>query len=325
MPHAIRIHELGSPDVMTWEEVPVRSPGPGEARIRHTAIGVNFIDTYHRSGVYSVDELPAILGVEAAGVVEAIGDGVTEVEPGERVAYAATPPGAYAEERVIDAKKLVPLPAGVDDRTAAAAMVKGMTVEFLIRRTYRVREGDWVLLHAAAGGVGSIAVQWLKHLGAHVIGTCGTDEKAALIRALGCDYPIVYTREDFVERVREITEGRGVDVVYDSVGKATFRRGLKTLRPRGTMVVFGNASGRPDPIDPLELASNGSLYLTRPTLFDYTGTRSDLLESASELFGVLRNGDVDVPVRQEWPLAEAAAAHRALEARETVGSTVLVP
>lgn len=325
MTHAIRIHEIGGPQVLRWEEVELADPRPGEAIVRHTAIGLNFIDTYHRSGVYSLPSLPHVLGVEAAGVVEAIGDDVTEVEVGERVGYAATPPGAYSERRVVPAERLVPLPDGLDDEVAAAAMVKGMTVEFLIRRTYRVQEGDWVLFHAAAGGVGSLAVQWLKRLGAIVIGTVGTDEKAEIVRELGCDHPIVYTREDFVERVLEITDGRGVDVVYDSVGKATFRRSLKTLRKRGMLVGFGNASGRPDAIEPLELARHGSLFMTRPTLFDYTGTRPELLESSSELFSAIASGDVRVQVNQKWPLSDAAEAHRALEGRLTTGSSVLVP
>lgn len=324
MTHAIRIHETGGPEVLRWERVDVGEPGPGEARVRHTAIGLNFIDTYHRSGVYALSELPHVIGVEAAGVVEAVGDGV-ELAVGTRVAYAANPAGAYAEARLIDAAHLVPLPEAISDEVAAASLVKGMTAEFLIRRTYRVKPGDWVLLHAAAGGVGSLATQWLRHLGAHVIGTVGTDEKAARIRELGCEHAIVYTREDFVARTLEMTEGRGVDVVYDSVGKATFRGGLEVLRRRGMLVGFGNASGRPEAIEPHELARHGSLYLTRPTLFDYTGTRDELLASASTFFDAVARGDVVVDIAQRWPLRDAATAHRALESRATTGSSILIP
>jgi NADPH2:quinone reductase len=322
---AIRIHEHGGPEVLQLDEVEVPSPGPGEALVRNTAVGLNYIDTYQRSGLYALASLPAVLGQEAAGVVEAIGDGVTEVVVGQRVAYGGGPIGAYAERRVIAAQRLVPLPEGIDDVTAAAAMLKGMTVEYLVRRTYPVRRGETVLWHAAAGGVGLIAVQWLKHLGATVIGTVSSDEKAELARAHGCDHTIVYTREDFVARVREITNGAKVPVVYDSVGKATFPASLDCLAPRGYFVGFGNASGKPDPFDMLVLSAKGSLYLTRPTLATYTARREDLLESARALFDVILSGAVKIEVRQRFALADAKEAHRTLESRGTVGSTVLVP
>jgi NADPH:quinone reductase len=318
----MRIHEHGSPEVLRADDVSLEPPAPGHAQVRHTAVGLNFIDTYHRTGLYPVPALPHALGMEAAGVVEAVGDGVTEVGVGDRVAYVHGP-GAYAEVRNLPAERLVKLPAEVPDETAAAAMLKGMTAEFLVRRCYPVQRGDTVLLHAAAGGVGLIACQWLRHLGATVIGTVGSDAKAELARAHGCEHPIVYTREDFVARVHEITGGQGVPVVYDSVGKATFPRSLDCLRPRGTFVGFGNASGKPDPFEMGLLAQKGSLYLTRPTLFTYTRTRDELLESARALFDVIRSGAVKVEVNQRWPLARVAEAHRALEARETTGCTVL--
>jgi NADPH:quinone reductase len=290
--------------------------------VRHTAVGVNFIDTYHRTGLYPLPELPHALGMEAAGVVEAVGEGVTELAAGDRVAYVHGP-GAYAEARNVPAERLVPLPDPIAEETAAAMMLKGMTVEYLVRRAYPVQPGDTVLLHAAAGGVGLIACQWLRHLGATVIGTVGSEAKAELARAHGCHHPIVYTRDDFVARVRALTAGEGVPVVYDSVGRATFPASLDCLRPRGTFVGFGNASGKPGPFDMGILAQKGSLYLTRPTLFTYTRTRAELLESAGALFDVVRQGVVRVEVRQRWPLAQAAEAHRALEARATTGSTVL--
>lgn len=325
MPHAIRIHETGGPEVLRFEEVEVGRPGPGEARLRQTAIGLNYIDTYHRTGLYPVPSLPHAIGMEAAGIVEEIGEGVTEVKPGDRVAYATPPPGAYAELRLIAARKLIPLPDAVDERTAAAMMLQGMTVEYLIRRTFRVEQGMTVLFHAAGGGVGLIACQWLEHLGATVIGTVGSDEKAALVREHGCAHPVVYTREDFVERVREITGGKGVPVVYDSVGKATFQGSLDCLARRGMLVAFGNASGAPPPLDPLVLSRKGSLFLTRPGLVDYTATREELLESAAALFDVVARGAVKITVRQTWPLREAPEAHRALESRRTAGSTILLP
>ena len=288
-------------------------------------MGVNFIDTYHRSGLYKLPALPHALGLEAAGVVEAVGPDVTVVKPGDRVAYAGGPPGAYATRRTIAADKLVPLPDDIDAHTAAAGLLQGMTVEYLIRRAFRVEPGMTVLFHAAAGGVGLIACQWLKHLGARVIGTVSSDAKAERAHAAGCDHAIVYTREDFVARVRALTDGEGVPVVYDSVGRTTFAGSLDCLRRRGTLVGFGNASGAPPPFDALELARKGSLYLTRPTLFDYIATRDELLQSAEALWAVLRTGVVRLTVGQTWPLHEAVACHRALEARETVGSSLLQP
>lgn len=321
---AIRIHAHGGPEVLRTETVSLPPPAPGHARVRHTAIGVNFIDTYHRTGLYPLP-LPSGLGMEAAGVVEAVGPAVDDVAVGQRVAYVAGPPGAYATHQNVRAAVLVPLPDAIPDEVAAAGLLKGMTVEFLIRRAFAVERGSTVLWHAAAGGVGLIACQWLAHLGVTVIGTVGSDDKAELARAHGCAHPVVYTREDFVARVRELTGGQGVPVVYDSVGRATFDGSLACLRRRGMLVGFGNASGKPEPFDMARLAQGGSLFLTRPTLFDYTATRPELLASASALFEVLTSGAVKIEVRQRWPLAEAQAAHRALEGRETTGSTVLVP
>ena len=323
MPHAIRIHETGGPEVLRWEEVEVGAPGPGEARIRQTAVGLNFIDTYHRSGLYPLP-LPAVPGSEAAGIVTEVGPGVTEVKPGDRVAYAG-PVGAYAEERRIAAHRLVPLPADVDDRLAAAAMLKGMTAQYLLRRTHRVERGETILLHAAAGGVGLIAAQWARSLGAPVIGTVSTAAKAALAREAGCDHVVVTSREDFVARVKEITGGAGVRVVYDGVGKDTFAGSLDCLAPLGLMVTFGNASGPVPAISPLVLSQKGSLFLTRPTLMAYTARREDLLSTAADLFAVIRSGAVMVRIEATWPLREAAAAHEAIESRRTTGSTVLLP
>ena len=321
---AIRFHEHGGPEVLRVEPIELPEPAAGEARVRHTAVGINFIDTYHRTGLYAV-ALPSGLGMEAAGVVEAVGPGVDEVAVGQRVAYAAGPPGAYASHRNLRTSVLVPLPDDVADDVAAASLLKGMTAELLVRRAFRVEPGMTVLLHAAAGGVGLIACQWMASLGVTVIGTVGSDEKAELARAHGCAHAIVYTREDFVARTRELTDGAGVPVVYDSVGRATFDGSLRCLARRGLLVGFGNASGKPDPFDMGRLAQHGSLYLTRPTLFDYVATRAELLASAQSLFEVMRSGAVKVPVRQRWPLAEAAEAHRRLEARMTQGSSVLVP
>jgi len=321
---AIRFQTTGGPEVLRPEAASLPPPGPGEARVRHTAIGVNFIDTYHRSGLYPV-ELPSGLGLEAAGVVESVGPEVDDIVPGQRVAYAGGSPGAYATVRNVRAAVLVPLPDAISDEVAAAGLLKGMTVEFLIRRAYAVERGSTVLWHAAAGGVGLIACQWLAHLGVTVIGTVSSDEKAELVRAHGCTHPVVYTRESFVGRTRELTEGQGVPVVYDSVGRGTFDGSLQCLRRRGVLVGFGNASGKPEPFDIARLAQGGSLYLTRPTLFDYVATRQELLASASALFDVLAAGVVKVEVRQRWPLSQAEAAHRALEGRATSGSTILVP
>jgi len=321
---AIRIHSTGGPDVMRWEDVDVAAPAAGEALVRHTAIGVNFIDTYHRSGLYPLT-LPAPLGMEAAGVVEAVGASVDYLRAGQRIAYAGGPVGAYAEERVIPAHRLVPLPDDVDDQTAAAVMLKGMTARYLLRQTCEVQPGDTILVHAAAGGVGLIACRWARHLGATVIGTVGSDVKAALARTHGCDHVIVYTREDFVARVKEITGGRGVRVVYDSVGRSTWDGSLDCLQPRGLMVSFGNASGPVPPVSPLTLSAKGSLYLTRPTLMTYTATRDELLANAGELFDVVRARIVTATVGGRYPLAEAAQAHRDLEARRTTGSLLLLP
>jgi NADPH2:quinone reductase len=324
MPQAVRLYETGGPDVLRWEEVGVGDPGPGQARVRHTAVGVNFIDTYHRSGLYPLP-LPSGLGSEGAGVVEAVGPGVAVVRPGDRVAYAGGPPGSYAEARVMPADRLVKVPDGVTDRQAAAVMLKGMTVQYLIRRTYPVKPGETVLFHAAAGGVGLIACQWLKALGATVIGTVGSDEKAALARAHGCDHPVVYTREDFPARVRELTGGAGVPVVYDSVGASTFPASLDCLRPLGLFVSFGNASGPVPPFPLGLLTQKGSLFATRPTLATYTATRADLEATARELFDVVLSGTVKVEVNHTYPLRDAAQVHRDLEGRKTTGSVVMLP
>jgi NADPH2:quinone reductase len=323
MPQAIRIHATGGPEVLRLEDVPVGEPGPGELRVRHTAIAVNFVDAYHRSGLYPV-QVPAVLGVEGAGVIEALGRGVGGFSRGQHVVYTG-PMGSYAEARLVPADRCVALPEGIDDVTAAATFTKGLTVDALVRRTYPVKAGDIVLLHAAAGGVGLLMVQWLKRLGATVIGTVGSDAKAAVARAAGCDHVVVYTRERFPERVRELTGGAGVPVVYDGVGKATFDGSLDCLAPLGMMVSYGNASGAVPPVDVRALASRGSLFLTRPTVYTYIAKRSDLERGAAELFGRLRDGTLTVAPPRTWPLAEAAAAHRALEARETTGSLVLLP
>lgn len=323
MTHAIRIHQTGGPEVLSWDAVDVGSPAPGQARIRHTAVGLNFIDTYYRSGLYPLP-LPAVLGSEAAGVVLEVGAGVTEVGVGDRVAYAG-PVGAYSEERLVAADRLVPLPDDVDDRVAAAAILKGMTAQYLLRRTHRVEAGETILLHSAAGGVGLIAAQWARSLGATVIGTVSTDAKAVLARQAGCDHVVVTSRESFVDRVREITGGAGVRVVYDAVGKDTFDGSLDCLSPLGLMVSFGNASGAVPPVSPLVLSQKGSLFLTRPTLMTYTARREDLLATAADLFAVLRSGVVKVRIDATFPLREAAAAQAALEARKTTGSTVLLP
>jgi NADPH2:quinone reductase len=317
------MHQHGGPEVLRLEDVAVGDPGPGEARVRHAAIGVNFIDVYHRSGLYPLP-LPSGLGVEAAGVVEAVGAGVSHVRAGDRVGYIASP-GSYAEARLVPADRLVKLPDGLADPTAAAIMLKGLTVRALIRRTYPVKAGETVLVHAAAGGVGLIMVQWLKALGATVIGTVGSDAKAEIARRHGCDHVVVYTRDDFTKGVREITGGAGVPVVYDSVGKATFEGSLDALAPLGLMVSFGNASGAVPPFDIGTLAKKGSLFLTRPTVFTYIARREDLERAAAEVFEVVASGKVKVEIGRTWPLAEAAEAHRALAARETTGSLVLVP
>ena len=297
-------------------------PGPGQALIRQDAAGLNFIDVYHRTGLYPVPAMPAIIGNEGAGVVEAVGEGVSEVAIGDRVAYCMSL-GSYTERRVIDAARLVRLPDEISAVQAAGMMLKGCTVQYLLRRIYPIKPGDTILLHAAAGGVGLIACQWAKHLGARVIGTVGTEAKAELARAYGCDHPIVYTREDVVERVKQITDGAGVPVVFDSIGKDTFTASLDCLQPRGLMVSYGNASGAVDPFSPGVLAAKGSLFLTRPTLASYIGTREELEATTTDLFDVVRSGAVTISVSQELPLDQAAQAHRELEARKTTGATVL--
>ncbi len=325
MAHAIRMHEPGGPEVLRWEEVEVNDPGPGEVRLRHRAVGLNYIDVYHRTGVYPVPSLPWIIGMEGAGEVLAVGGNVADIRPGDRVAYAGMPPGAYATERLMSAHRLVRLPDQISDTQAAAMMLQGMTAQYLLRRTYRVQPGDTILFHAAAGGVGLIACQWAKKLGATVIGTVGSPEKAALARAHGCDHTILYREEDFVARVRELTDNRGVQAVYDSIGDATFMKSLDCLQPMGMMIYFGQSSGKAKPIDPGVLGTKGSLFLTRPSLMAYTAKREDLLASAAELFEAVISGAVRIEINQNYPLREAAQAHRDLEERRTTGSSVLVP
>ncbi|MFZ0488056.1 MAG: quinone oxidoreductase [Arenicellales bacterium] len=325
MTHAIRIHEPGGPEQMKWEPVEVPEPKPGEALVRHTAVGLNYIDVYHRGGAYPMEERPYGIGTEAAGVVEAVGEGVTRVSKGDRVAYVALPPGSYSERRNISAERLVRLPDGIDDKTAAAMMLKGMTAQYLLRRTYKVLPGNTILIHAAAGGVGLIVCQWAKYLCATVIGTVGSDDKAKLAKAHGCDHPIIYTRENFLERVKEITDGAGVHVVYDSVGKDTFMQSLDCLRRFGMGVLFGLTSGPVEPMDISLLGPKGSLFVTRPTLFHYTASVEDLDRTAAELFEVVQKGIVKIEINQTYPLSEAAHAHQDLETRKTTGSTVLLP
>ncbi len=324
MTHAIRLQQTGGPDVLQWTSIELPPPAAGEARVRHHAVGLNYIDTYHRSGLYALP-LPSGLGQEAAGVVEAVGDGVSEVEVGDRVAYATSPLGAYAQARNVPANLLVPLPAAISFEQGAAMMMQGLTAQYLLRRTYRVQAGETILVHAAAGGVGTIMCQWAKALGATVIGTVGSEHKAELARANGCDHPIVYTREKFAERVRELTGGEGVPVVYDSIGKDTFMDSLACLRPLGMMVSFGNASGAVPPVDIGVLARMGSLFLTRPTLFTYAASRSDLLAMAAELFDLLAAGKLRIAIKQRYALKDAAQAHRDLESRRTTGSSILLP
>jgi NADPH2:quinone reductase len=319
---AIRMHKAGGPEVLAWESVELPEPGPGEARVRHHAIGLNYIDVYYRTALYPVTH-PSGLGVEGAGVVEAVGAGVTDVKAGDRVAYAMGPLGAYSELRNMPADRLVKLPEAISFEQGAAMMLQGMTAQYLIKRTYRVQKGDMVLFHAAAGGVGLIACQWLKALGAVAIGTAGSAEKCELARAHGAAHCINYRTENFVERVKEITGGQGVPVVYDSVGKDTFQGSLDCLRTFGMMVSFGNSSG---PVPPFALtALKGSLFITRPSLGPYTAKRADLLATAADLFDVVASGQVKIEIHQRYPLKEAAQAHRDLEARKTTGSTILVP
>jgi NADPH2:quinone reductase len=324
MIHAVRIHEHGGPEKMSWDEVPLPSPKAGEALVRHKAIGLNYIDVYFRTGLYKLPSLPAALGMEAAGIVEAVGEGVTEVAVGDRVAYASGPVGAYAEARTIKADRLVPVPDAISFETAAAMMLQGMTAQYLLRTTYRVKPGETILVHAAAGGVGLIMVQWAKHLGCTVIGTVSTPEKAALAKAHGADH-VILSGEDIPAAVKKITGGAMLPVVYDSVGKDTFLASLDCLRPLGMMVSYGNASGSVPPVDIGILAAKGSLYLTRPTLASYTTKREDLLAVAKDLFDVVASGAVKINVNQRYALKDAAQAHIDLEARKTTGSTILLP
>src|SRR6266480_3040038 len=323
MPHAIRFHKTGGPEVLAWEEIHIGKPGPGEVRIRHTAVGLNFIDIYNRSGLYPL-QLPSGLGGVAAGVVEEVGPGVTDLRPRGRVAYGSALLGAYAEERLIPADRMIKLPDGIDDKTAAAMMLKGLTVQYLIRQTYRVKAGDTILLHAAAGGVGLILGQWAKHLGATVIGTVSNDEKAKLAKAHGCAHTIIYTREDFAKRIDEITQGKKVPVVYDSVGKDTFLKSLDCLAPLGVAVLFGQSYGSVEPLNLGLLAQKGSLYVTRPSLNTYAAKRENLVAMTKELFEVVLSGAVKIEVNQTCPLKDAAKAHADLGARKTTGSTVLL-
>ncbi len=324
MTKAIRISAVGGPEVMEYVDVEVGEPGPGEARVKQAACGLNYIDVYFRTGAYP-QPLPAGLGMEGAGTVEAVGPGVTHVKPGDRVAYAARPPGAYAEERVMPAAGLVKLPDGISFDTAAAMMLQGLTVQYLLRRTYPLQGGETILFHAAAGGVGLIACQWARALGVTMIGTVGSDEKAELAKAHGCTHTINYNKENFVERVKEITGGKGVPVVYDSIGKDTFTGSLDCLAPLGMLVSFGSASGPVPPFSLAELASRGSLFVTRPTLFTYTAKREDLDAMAADLFRMVESGKVKIEINQRYALKDVAQAHRDLEGRKTTGSTILVP
>ncbi|MES9853589.1 MAG: quinone oxidoreductase [Candidatus Thiodiazotropha sp. L084R] len=320
---AMRIHEYGGPKQMLWEDIELLPPEPGEVQVRHQAVGLNYIDVYHRTGIYPTPELPCTLGMEGAGIVEAVAQDVSDLKPGDRVAYASPPLGAYAEVRNIPAGRLVRLPDDIDFELAAAMMLQGMTAEYLLQRSYPVQAGETVLFHAAAGGVGLIFCQWAKHLGATVIGTVGSEEKAELARTHGCDHTILYRDEDVASKVKEITDGRGVPVVYDGIGKDTWETSLNALAMRGMMVSFGNASGKVPPVELGSLTAHGSLYLTRPTLMNYTADTQELRDSASALFGLVQSGVVRIEVNQRYPLAEAAKAHLALEARETTGSTIL--
>ena len=324
MTHAIRIHQPGDTNQLSWDEIDVGEPAAGQVRIRQTAVGLNFIDVYMRTGLYPIAEYPAVLGMEAAGVVEAIGSGVNSVQLGDRVAYCMNP-GAYAESRLIAADKLLKLPDNIDDQTAAAMMLKGLTAHYLLFRSYPVKAGDTILVMAAAGGVGLIICQWAKHLGVTVIGCVGSEEKTALAKANGADHTILYREENIAERTREITNGEGVAAVYDSIGQSTFEASLDSLRPFGVMVTYGNASGPVEAFNPGVLAPKGSLYVTRPTLGTHTATRELLEEGANRLFDVVSNGIVKIAVNQTYPLRETAQAHRDLEARSTTGSTVLLP
>jgi NADPH2:quinone reductase len=321
---AFRFHELGGPEVLRLEDVEVGPPGPAEVRIRNLAVAVNYRDVLMRRGVHAVKSLPSGIGLESAGVIDAVGRDVRGLSVGDRVAYAGMPEGSYAELRIVPAARVIPLPADIDERTAASMMIRGMTARCLLTETYKVQPGDTILIHAAAGGVGLIMCQWAKHLGATVIGTVSTEAKVEIARAHGCDHPIVYTREDFAGRVRDITGGEGVPVVYDSVGKATFEASLKCLRRRGVMASFGEASGDPDPMPPRRLGALGSIYLTHPSVSNYTVTRAELLAAAHDLFAMVGSGKIKIAITQTYPLRDAPRAHADIESRKTTGSIVLV-
>lgn len=322
------IHEKGTPDVFKWEEWPGGEPGPGEIRVRHGAVGVNYVDTYHRRGIphpWAVPELPIVLGFEAAGEIEAVGEGVTNVKPGDRVAYAYPPHGAYSQSRTFPANRVVKLPDEIDDVQAAGMMLKGLTAQYLLRRTYAVKPGDAVVVHAAAGGMGLILCQWIKHIGGTVIGTCSSEEKAELARANGCDHPVIHSTGDFVKTVMDVTDGRGVPVVYESIGKDTFERSLDCLRPMGILASYGHASGVPDPVDVIDLGRRGSLFVTRPAIMHYMEDPDDYAAAAKDLFDTVLAGGIKVAVNHTYPLREVGEAHRAIEERRTTGSTVLMP
>ena len=323
--HAIRIHKNGGPEELRYEQVQVGDPGPGEARVRHTAIGLNFTDIHHRTGRYPIPQFPHVIGMEAAGVVEVVGEGVSEVRPGDRVAYASEKPRAYSQATVMPVTRLVKLPDFIGDETAAAMILKGLTAQYLIRSSYPVKAGETILIQAAAGGVGLIMCQWARHLGARVIGTVSTAEKAALAKANGCEHPIVYTQDDVVARVRALTDGMGLPVVYDGVGGSTFEISLQCLRRRGLAVFYGSAGGVIPPFDLWRLNRMGSLYVTYAGLADYLYDRKEMLERAADLFAVINSGAVRISVKQRYPLADAARAHRDLEAKRTVGSSILLP
>jgi NADPH2:quinone reductase len=322
------IHEKGPPEVFHWEEIQVPAPGPGEVRLCNSAIGVNYVDTYHRRGMphpWPVPALPLVLGFEGVGVVEAVGADVDDYLEGDRVCYALPPHGAYAQARVYPAEKLIPAPPGIDDNTIAAMLLKGLTAQYLLRRTYAVRPGDIILVHAAAGGMGQILCQWGRHLGATVVGTVGTEDKVAVARAAGAHHVAIPAQEDFQALVMEVSGGEGCHVVYESIGKDTFRKSMACLRPLGMLASYGHASGPPDPVDVIELGAKGSLFLTRPAIMHYMADREDRLAAAKDLFEVVENGAVRIAVNHLYPLSEAAAAHRAIEERRTTGSTVLLP
>jgi NADPH2:quinone reductase len=325
MPHAIRIHEYGGPETLRWDEIEIGKPGAGQVRLKQTAVGLNYIDTYHRTGLYKLPELPASIGSEGAGIVEEVGSGVTDLKAGDRVCYAGAPVGSYAEARLYPADRLIKIPDGIDDKIAAAMMLQGMTAQYLLKRVYACKKGDIVVMHAAAGGVGSIFCQWANALGVTVIGTVGSQAKAELAKKNGCKHVLVLGEGDWVARVKEISGGKGVPVIYDSIGKDTFFQSLDCLQLRGLMVTFGNASGPVSGVDLGILATKGSLYLTRPTLVHYIATRQELLETAGDLFDAVKRGMVTIQVNQTFPLRDAAEAHRALEGRKTTGSTVLLP